>query len=288
MLSGRCAFHSPQMDPLCGELRDGLIGLQPRAGRIPFVSSVTGGLIAGTALGADYWPRNVRETVRFAEAFGTLRNSGIDVFLEIGPHPVLAASMVRLSSDAAPARDFGDVATRRGAARACSQRSGHCTAADSIRIGEPSPRTAITVDFRFIRFNANRTGSTPRHRFASRSNRFARNWITTRVVMKSNGVWPNPSRPTPRPVIGYSSATRSEPPKPWRSNLRPLAQRASLFRWTTYRQDRKTRRSAVVLTNRPRGNARGRRSPRVALNSRFGTPHTHRSRIRTFTSRRAV
>jgi amino acid adenylation domain-containing protein len=96
ILGGRCAFHSPQMDPLRDSLRAGLAGIQPRAGRVPFHSSVTAGVVAGVDLGADYWARNIRETVRFADAVGPLQDSGIDVFLEIGPHPALGASMAQM------------------------------------------------------------------------------------------------------------------------------------------------------------------------------------------------
>ena len=41
-----------------------------------------------------YWWHNVREPVRFAAGIATLIADGYRTFLEIGPHPVLAVSMV--------------------------------------------------------------------------------------------------------------------------------------------------------------------------------------------------
>ncbi|MBV8334015.1 MAG: polyketide synthase dehydratase domain-containing protein, partial [Alphaproteobacteria bacterium] len=46
-------------------------------------------VIEADALGPDYWWRNVRNPVRFAEAAGRLINEGYRIFLEIGPRAVL-------------------------------------------------------------------------------------------------------------------------------------------------------------------------------------------------------
>src|SRR5581483_243227 len=89
VLRGQIAFHSPQMDPVRDELTTALAGLAPRPAAVPFYSTVTGGTLDGTALGADYWGRNVREPVRFADAADALIAAGFDTFLELGPHPVL-------------------------------------------------------------------------------------------------------------------------------------------------------------------------------------------------------
>src|SRR5690606_35769819 len=57
--------------------------------QIPFLSSVDGKPLDGTLLNADYWWRNVREPVRFHQAVDTLVSQGNNVFIEVGPHPVL-------------------------------------------------------------------------------------------------------------------------------------------------------------------------------------------------------
>ncbi len=84
------AFHSRQMDPIEGHLRQWLQGLQPTTaeGAI-FVSTVTGDVLAGDQLDAGYWWRNVREPVRFAQAVEKAAELGCRVFVEIGPHAIL-------------------------------------------------------------------------------------------------------------------------------------------------------------------------------------------------------
>ncbi len=87
------AYHSVHMDPLKGELLASLGGLRPRAPAIPLYSTVTGELVDSPCHDADYWWRNVREAVRFADAATRLAEDGHGLFLEVGPNPVLAASI---------------------------------------------------------------------------------------------------------------------------------------------------------------------------------------------------
>ncbi len=83
------AFHSRCMDPIRDQLLDRLDGLAPRDGRRRFVSTVTGTTIEGRRLDAPYWWDNIRRPVQFASAIASLEAEGFNVFLEIGPHPVL-------------------------------------------------------------------------------------------------------------------------------------------------------------------------------------------------------
>jgi acyl transferase domain-containing protein/NADPH:quinone reductase-like Zn-dependent oxidoreductase/acyl carrier protein len=83
------AFHSTAMDPVRAGLEAGLADLRSAAAARPFYSTVTGGRLAGEALGAGYWWRNVREPVRFAEAIRGLIDVQVTVFVEIGPHAIL-------------------------------------------------------------------------------------------------------------------------------------------------------------------------------------------------------
>ncbi|CUI66711.1 type I polyketide synthase [Achromobacter kerstersii] len=83
------AFHSPAMNPIEAGIRDALAQIQPRSGDIPFYSTVTGAPLDGAELTADYWWRNVREPVRFEQAANQLAAQGNNVFVEVGPHPVL-------------------------------------------------------------------------------------------------------------------------------------------------------------------------------------------------------
>src|SRR6185503_13563909 len=76
------AFHSQLMEPMLGELRRVAAGLAFSAPEIPIVSNVTGRqLSAEDACSPDYWVRQVREPVRFAEGIRHLREAGVTRFL---------------------------------------------------------------------------------------------------------------------------------------------------------------------------------------------------------------
>ncbi|GAA0463438.1 type I polyketide synthase [Streptomyces stramineus] len=91
------AFHSAAMNPVEEPLKTALYGLDPAPTRIPMISTVTGEVIEGTALDAGYWWRNVREPVLFAPAVTHLLGAGYDVFVDLGPHPVLRPYLRRLT-----------------------------------------------------------------------------------------------------------------------------------------------------------------------------------------------
>ena len=83
------AFHSPVMDVIQVELEQALSHLIPTAGEIPFYSAVTGALLCGTTLDAEYWWKNIRQPVLFESAAQQVLQAGHEVLVEIGPHPVL-------------------------------------------------------------------------------------------------------------------------------------------------------------------------------------------------------
>ena len=87
------AFHSPQMEPQRHALAAALAGLAPHAAATQFYSTVTGRQAAGSELDATYWGRNVREPVRFAAALEAMAAAGVNTFIELSPHPVLAVAM---------------------------------------------------------------------------------------------------------------------------------------------------------------------------------------------------
>lgn len=86
------AFHSPHIDPVLDELTRVAAGLDLRPPAVPVVSTLTGAaLSAAEACSPEYWARQARGAVRFADAVARLRDQGITTFLEIGPDAVLTA-----------------------------------------------------------------------------------------------------------------------------------------------------------------------------------------------------
>ncbi|WP_413116535.1 type I polyketide synthase [Streptomyces sp. CY1] len=87
------ASHSAQVEQIHDELLDILAPIRPRTSRIVFHSTVTGEPLDTAGLDAAYWARNLRETVRLETATRALLTSGHRLFVEVSPHPVLAAAM---------------------------------------------------------------------------------------------------------------------------------------------------------------------------------------------------
>ncbi|HEX4382373.1 MAG TPA: SDR family NAD(P)-dependent oxidoreductase [Myxococcales bacterium] len=83
------ASHSPQVDPLRGELLTALASVRPAPPRISMRSTVLDADAKGTALDAAYWWNNLRQPVRFASSMQALMASGHGVFIEMSPHPIL-------------------------------------------------------------------------------------------------------------------------------------------------------------------------------------------------------
>ncbi len=59
------ASHSVDVESTREQLAEVLSGLEPQSSRIAFFSTLTGGLLDTAGLDADYWYRNIRQTVQF-------------------------------------------------------------------------------------------------------------------------------------------------------------------------------------------------------------------------------
>lgn len=116
------AFHSVQMEGPSAELQATLGAVARSETHIPLISTVTGDVLTGSALDAEYWGRNVRSTVRFARAISTLQARGHHLFLELAPHPVLASSI-----------------------RACGRRDSAATAVASLQRGKHEPTALMAA-----------------------------------------------------------------------------------------------------------------------------------------------
>jgi acyl transferase domain-containing protein/acyl carrier protein len=87
------ASHSPQVEELRDRLLDALAGIVPRRPEVPFLSTVTGAWIDTAEMDAEYWYRNLREPVLFADAVRTLLQRDQTIFIEVTPHPVLTVGV---------------------------------------------------------------------------------------------------------------------------------------------------------------------------------------------------
>ncbi len=89
------AFHSSAMDPIQSGVEQALAKLEPHKTRVDFVSTVTGAVLPGTQLDGNYWWMNIRQPVQFEAAVGKMIDSGIGIFVEIGPHAVLRGYLLQ-------------------------------------------------------------------------------------------------------------------------------------------------------------------------------------------------
>ncbi|MFD5698885.1 type I polyketide synthase, partial [Streptomyces lasiicapitis] len=83
------ASHSAHVEEIREELLRALADLRPRTSQVPFYSTVFGELVDTAGLDAEYWYRNLRQTVELEATTRTLLGSGHGVFVEVSPHPVL-------------------------------------------------------------------------------------------------------------------------------------------------------------------------------------------------------
>ncbi|MFF1614049.1 acyltransferase domain-containing protein [Amycolatopsis sp. NPDC058278] len=89
------ASHCGQVDRLRGRLVELLGEVVPYGGgEVRFYSTVTGGLVDGGVLGAEYWFENARRPVEFERVTRALLGDGFGLFVEVSPHPVLTVSVM--------------------------------------------------------------------------------------------------------------------------------------------------------------------------------------------------
>ncbi|HLF25993.1 MAG TPA: SDR family NAD(P)-dependent oxidoreductase [Anaerolineae bacterium] len=90
------AAHSPQMETLRPELVAALAEMRPQPASIPVYSTVEP--TRQPAFDAEYWGRNLRQPVLFAEAVQRALADGLDTFIELSPHPILLQPIAQAAS----------------------------------------------------------------------------------------------------------------------------------------------------------------------------------------------
>jgi acyl transferase domain-containing protein len=96
------ASHSAQMDPLVPELVALLRELRALPTSIALYSAVHARRVDGGECDAQYWGRNLRQPVLFAQTVSAMLADGIDAVVEVSPHPALLTSLVQAGAGEPP------------------------------------------------------------------------------------------------------------------------------------------------------------------------------------------
>ncbi|HBL10886.1 MAG TPA: short-chain dehydrogenase [Cyanobacteria bacterium UBA11162] len=83
------AFHSPLMEPMLAAFRQVAASTAYSVPKIKFISNVSGKLATHEVTNPEYWCRHVRLPVKFAASMATLQQQDCQLFVEIGPKPIL-------------------------------------------------------------------------------------------------------------------------------------------------------------------------------------------------------
>ena len=115
------AFHSEMMEPILVAFKERVEKVRVSAPQIPFLSNLTGTwMTSEEAMGASYWARHLRQTVRFSDCVEELLKDPNRVLLEVGPgqtlsmlarqHPDGSKGRMVLSSIRHPKEEKSDIA----------------------------------------------------------------------------------------------------------------------------------------------------------------------------------
>jgi acyl transferase domain-containing protein/acyl carrier protein len=95
------AYHSAHVDPIGERMVAALAGLSPRTPTVPTYSTVTGRRVEAPVHDGAYWWANTRGRVRLRDAASAAIGDGIDGWIHVGPHPVLAPALLELGGPSA-------------------------------------------------------------------------------------------------------------------------------------------------------------------------------------------
>lgn len=87
------ASHSFHVDVLLQDIKNVLTDITPVKETVAIYSTVNGKFIDGQQLNADYWVDNLRNPVLFAKAIDDLSKEGCNIFIEVGPHPLVLSAI---------------------------------------------------------------------------------------------------------------------------------------------------------------------------------------------------
>ncbi|MFN8236531.1 MAG: type I polyketide synthase [Chitinophagales bacterium] len=83
------AFHSRLMEPILERFTAFVQQIPMKTPDIPVISNLTGREISRQDLSAEYFSNHIRQAVQFSAGVQFLQQQNIDIYLEVGPTPVL-------------------------------------------------------------------------------------------------------------------------------------------------------------------------------------------------------
>ncbi|MDF5726720.1 MAG: SDR family NAD(P)-dependent oxidoreductase [Rhizonema sp. PD38] len=83
------AFHSPLMEPMLAEFAQVAKTIAYSEPQIKLISNITGKQATSEIATPEYWCGHVVQPIKFAASMETLYQQGYEVFVEIGPKPIL-------------------------------------------------------------------------------------------------------------------------------------------------------------------------------------------------------
>ncbi|PWI71314.1 putative polyketide synthase protein [Purpureocillium lilacinum] len=84
------AFHSRNMDAILGEFQATAHTIHFKPAKLAVISGLTGkSAMPGELEVAEYWVKQMRQPIRFNDSIQEAAREGVNIFLELGPRPVL-------------------------------------------------------------------------------------------------------------------------------------------------------------------------------------------------------
>ena len=97
------AFHSPLMEPILDAFARAARAVSFSPPRLRLASNRSGAVASAELCDPQYWAEHIRRPVHFADGITTLHGLGYDLFVELGPKPVLCGMGRRCLADPAAA-----------------------------------------------------------------------------------------------------------------------------------------------------------------------------------------
>lgn len=94
------AFHSRLMEPILEKFIMFARQFSFKQPTIPVISNLTGKEITKEELNAEYFANHIRNAVQFSDGIEYLQQKNIDVYLEVGPNPVLVSLAKQTNTNA--------------------------------------------------------------------------------------------------------------------------------------------------------------------------------------------